>query len=200
VVQPSAPAPEPPEAKVVLPPPSPRLVTVPAGTSLPVRLVNALHSRSLEIGQSFAARLDQDLYVGNDRVSRAGSRVTGVVRDIRESGRVQGVETLVLGLESLEAEDGHGYSIETSLATFTAQESHKRDAATIGGASAVGAIIGGIAKGGKGAATGAAAGAAAGAGVVLGTRGEPVHLEAGTQLVFTLEHDLSVTLPPEDLL
>jgi hypothetical protein len=164
---------------------------------LGVNLVNALDSRSLSIGQAFDTVLAEDLVVDGSLVARAGSPATGVVRDLQLAGRVDGVETLVVALTSLEAEDGRRYPLTSSTNTYTAEKTTKRDAVTVGAASAVGALIGGIAKGGKGAATGAAAGAAAGAGVVLTTRGEPVHLQPGTWLGFTLEDGLRIPVPEQ---
>jgi len=173
------------------PPPSrPALVEVPAGTAVPVKLTFGLNSRDLKIGDSFEAELGDDLEIEGRVVARAGSPIKGVVSDLRSAGRARGVESLSLTLSSLEAQGGRDYRLDTSVATFAARETHKRDAATVGATTALGAIIGAIAHGGKGAATGAAAGAAAGTGVVLATQGDPVKLDAGTRLSFTLESPL----------
>ena len=78
---------------------------------------------------------------------------------------------------------------------MTAAESTKKDKKIVGAAAAVGLILGGIKDGKKGAAKGAATGAAAGAGIVLGSKGNPVELAAGSELDFTLTQSVRVTLP-----
>jgi hypothetical protein len=70
--------------------------------------------------------------------------------------------------------------------------SHGADAATIGGTTALGAIIGSAADWGTGAAIGAGAGAVAGIGAVLLTRGRPTILEPESQLTFRLVDPVKV--------
>ena len=60
----------------------------------------------------------------------------------------------------------------------------------IGGAAALGAIIGALAGGGKGAAIGAVSGGAAGTAVQLVTKGQHVKVPSETRLTFTLQHPL----------
>jgi hypothetical protein len=62
------------------------------------------------------------------------------------------------------------------------QDSTKDDAAKIGAASGVGAIIGAIAGGGKGAAIGAIIGGGAGTAGTMTQRGKDIRLEQGQQL------------------
>jgi hypothetical protein len=57
-----------------------------------------------------------------------------------------------------------------------------RDAAVVGGGTAVGAAIGSVIGGGGGAAVGAVIGAVAGGGIVATTRGHEIDLEPGAQL------------------
>jgi hypothetical protein len=176
------------------PAPAPE-VTLAAGTTIPVELDVTLHSRRLAAGDRFEASLARDLVAGGWTLARTGAPVVGKVVEAVEAGRVKGREQLRLTLSQLEL-DGRSYPVRASVTTFTADDSKKRDAKLIGGGAAVGALIGGIAGGGKGAATGAAIGGAAGTGTVLATRGEPVVLEAGSRLDFTLAQAVAVRLRP----
>ena len=176
----------------------PVTVAVAPGTHIGVKLDVALHSRQVRSGDRFEASLAEDLVASGRTVARAGSPVTGRVTEVVEAGRVKGREQMRLSLSDLTLA-GKTYPVETSSLTFTSEEDHGRDAAVIGSASAIGAIIGAIAKGGKGAAVGAISGGAAGTGVVLSTKGKPVVLAAGSRLDFTLEEGVRVTLPPGEL-
>jgi hypothetical protein len=62
---------------------------------------------------------------------------------------------------------------------ITAPDSHKRDAAIIGGGAGAGALIGAIADGKHGAGIGALIGAGAGTGIVLTNTGKEVLVPAG---------------------
>ncbi len=60
--------------------------------------------------------------------------------------------------------------------------SRGRDAAVVGGSTAVGAVVGSVIGGGGGAAVGAVIGAVAGGGIVATSRGHEIDLEPGAQL------------------
>jgi hypothetical protein len=62
------------------------------------------------------------------------------------------------------------------------ESSKTRDAATIGGAAAAGAVIGGVLGGGGGAAVGAVIGGVTGGGAVAASRGHEIDLEPGARL------------------
>jgi len=59
------------------PPPPPRKVTIPSGTNLAIRLVDAIDSETAQPGQSFRATLDSPLSVDGDIVVPSGHDVTG---------------------------------------------------------------------------------------------------------------------------
>src|SRR5262249_58202604 len=81
-----------------------------------------------------------------------GSRVSGVVTDATQSGKVKGLAHVAVRFDSLtpEGSDAH-YRIHTSAVGRTAENTHKRDALEIGGGAAGGAIIGALGGGKKGA-------------------------------------------------
>ena len=72
------------------------------------------------------------------------------------------------------------------------RDSTKDDAAKVGAASGIGAIIGAIAGGGKGAAIGAIIGGGAGTAGVMTQRGKDIRLERGQHLKIRTATDTSV--------
>jgi len=65
-----------------------------------------------------------------------------------------------------------------------------RSAKVIGGTTALGAVLGGIAGGGRGAAIGAGSGAAVGTGAQVITSGQRVKIPSESRLVFTLTNGI----------
>jgi hypothetical protein len=178
-------APPKPVVPVVLP------VSIPEGSALPVRLIDALNSETNQIGDSFRATLSSPVIVDGQTVIPANADVEGRVVDVKSAGRFAGQSVLTLELTRL-AVNGKSYDLRSSQWTKAGTSRGKRTAATIGGGSALGAIIGGIAGGGKGAAIGAAVGAGAGTGVQAATKGQQIDLPSETVLSFTLAGPLSV--------
>jgi len=183
-----APAPRLPE-----PPPEPHKVTLNAGMILPVRLVDGLSSERNVPGDTFTATLDKELVVDGFVIAERGARVDGKVVSVDRAGKVKGVAALAVEVTRLRTSDGQNIAVQTDSFERRAQETHKQDAAKVGGGAALGAIIGAIAGGGKGAAIGAATGGGAGAGAVLLTRGEEVRLTSETRINFRLRAPVTVT-------
>jgi hypothetical protein len=152
--------------------PKPNTVTIPAGTTLSVRLQEALSSERNLAGDTFQAVLEQPVVIDGFVIAERGSRVEGRVTELDRGGRVKGLARLVLELTKINTSDGQRVQVQTSAFERKAEESKKSDAMKVGIGAAIGAAIGGMAGGGKGAATGAGVGGAAGAGGVLLTRGK----------------------------
>jgi hypothetical protein len=203
-----APAPAPAPAPVVQPapvqtvepvrqeppaPPKPHVVTLPAGTSLNVRLSEGLSSDRNQSGDSFNATLDAPIVVDGMVIAERGSRLQGRVLDSTRAGRVKGVSHLSLQLTQLATSDGQRIAILTHPYEKEGQSSVKEDVAKTGAAAAIGAVIGAIAGGGKGAAIGAGVGGAAGAGGTMATRGKPVTLGVETRISFRLSQPVTIT-------
>jgi hypothetical protein len=111
----------------------------------------------------------------------AGSELRGRVTAAVDSGRVKGRARLAFAFDTLVV-DGESYPISARATDITAENTHKKDAAIIGGGALAGGIIGAIADGKGGAGKGALIGGAAGTGAVLATKGKQVSLPAGTQI------------------
>jgi hypothetical protein len=138
---PAAPAP-PPE------PPKPQKVTIPSGTNLAVRLVDAIDSETAQAGQSFRATLDSPLSIDGDVVIPSGYDVTGHVVDVKSAGKFAGKSELILQLDRIGV-GNKSYNIQTNQYQREGSSRGKNTAAKVGTGAAIGAIIGGIAGGGR---------------------------------------------------
>jgi hypothetical protein len=176
-------------------PPKPQKVTIPSGTTLAVRLVDAVDSETAQNGQSFHATLDSPLSLEGDAVIPSGYDVTGHVVEVQSAGKFAGKSLLVLQLDRIGV-GSKSYSIQTDQYRREGSSRTKNTAAKVGTGAAIGAIIGGIAGGGKGAAIGAAAGGGLGGGVQAATKGQQIQLPSETVLNFTLQAPVTV-LPAE---
>jgi len=202
VVDTPPPAPQPPPAVLNSPPtppaaPSeprqPHQVTIPAGTTITMRLADALSSKKNQPGDVFSGTLDQPLVVDGFAIAERGARVEGKLVDAQQAGHVKGVSQLALQLTKVHTSDGQDIAISTEKFVKEASTSHTEDAKKVGIGAVLGAAIGAIAGGGKGAAIGAGAGAAGGGGVAVATRGKPVELPVETRLTFRIEQPVTIT-------
>jgi hypothetical protein len=192
--EPPPPAPEPVVRNEPPPaPPKPNSVTIPAGTSLMVRLGETLSTERSKAGDTFSATLDQPLVVDGFVIAEKGARAQGRVVESDRSGKVRGVALMQVELTQLTTSDGQKIRVNTAFHEKKAESTTKKDAAKVGIGAALGAAIGAIAGGGKGAGVGAGVGGAAGAGDVLLTRGKPVEFPVETRLSFRLSDPVTVT-------
>jgi len=173
------------------PPPPPQKVTIPAGTTLAVRLIDAIDSEKNQPGETFRATLNSPLAVEGDVAIPSGYDVEGHIVDVKSAGKFAGQSLLVLQLDRISV-GGKSYSIETDQYKRQGSSRGKNTAEKVGAGAAIGAIIGGIAGGGKGAGIGAAAGGGLGGGVQAATKGQQIKLASETVLNFTLQNPLTV--------
>jgi BON domain len=183
-IAPVAPAPPP-------PPPPPQKVTIPAGTTLAVRLVDTIDSEKNQPGETFRATLNSPLSVEGEVAIPSGYDVEGHVVDVKSAGKFAGQSLLVLQLDRISV-GGKSYAVQTDQYKRQGSSRGKNTAEKVGAGAAIGAIIGGIAGGGKGAAIGAAAGGGLGGGVQAATKGQQIKLPTETVLNFTLQNPLTV--------
>jgi hypothetical protein len=168
-------------------------VTIAKGTSLVIRLREAIDSSKQSEGDLFTATLDKPLIVDGFVIAEKGSNVRGKIASLKRAGKVSGDAAMSLQLTEINTTDGQRVNIRTTDYHAQAPSQAKGNAEKIGAVAAVGAIIGAIAGGGKGAAIGAGAGGAAGAGGVLATRNADVRLTSETRLTFQLAEALTLT-------
>ena len=166
-------------------------ITIPAGQSMLVRMIDGVDSAKDQVGQVFHASLETDLTVGNSIVARKGTDVYGRLANAQKSGTFSGKSELQLELTRIVI-DGKDYPIVSTDYTLQGKGQGAATAKKVGGIAAAGAIIGAIAGGGKGAAIGAAAGGATGAGVQVLTKGQQVKVPSETLLEFRLQQPVMV--------
>ncbi len=167
-------------------------VTIPAGQSLLVRMIDGVDSAKNHVGDVFHASLETDLYANNTLVARKGTDIYGRLANAQEAGHLSGSAELQLELIRIVI-NGRDYPLVSSDYSLKGKGRGGDTAKKVGGGAVVGAIIGAIAGGGKGAAIGAGAGSAAGAGVQVFTRGQQVKVPSETLLEFRLQQPAVVT-------
>jgi hypothetical protein len=168
-------------------------VTIPAGQSMLVRMIDGVDSSKNHVGDIFHASLETDLTVNGTLVARKGADVYGRLAEAKEAGHFSGSSELQLELTRMVI-DGHDYPVVSSDYTLQGKGRGSNTAKKVGGGAVAGAIIGAIAGGGKGAAIGAGAGSAAGAGVQVLTRGQQVKVPSETLLEFRLQQPATVAV------
>jgi hypothetical protein len=187
---------EPPAEQAAPPPPPPpppvQKVTIPDGTQLAVRLVEALDSGRNHAGDVFHGTLAQPIVVGDKVVIPANADVTGQVTDAKDAGHFSGNSSLALKLTTLTV-NGKTYQISSDQFSQQGKGRGKNTAAKVGGGAAVGALIGGLIGGGKGAAIGAGVGAGGGTAAQGVTKGQQVTLASESIVNFKLADSLTVT-------
>lgn len=164
---------------------------VPAGTQLRVRLNDTLSSKESRAGDRFTATV-----VNPSRYEEG--KVTGHIRSIRKSGRVEGRTTMSLAFDSIRLTDGRTGPMRAEVLRVYDSDSAKnvdeegrvqsgsRGKQTLkrsGIGAVAGAVIGGIAGGGKGAAIGMIVGGAAGAGSIAVEGSKELKIERGTEML-----------------
>ena len=183
-----------PSARSISSAPSASSITIPAGTTLVVRMIDSVNSDVNKIGDRFNASLESDLAVNGSVLAPKGADVYGRLIQAREAGRIQGQAELRLELTGIKI-NNQVVPLVTGAYNVSGQSRTKNSAEKIGGGAALGAIIGAIAGGGKGAAIGAGVGAGAGTTVQVMTHGQQVHVPSETVLTFTLEQPATVPAP-----
>lgn len=170
-----------PQPVTAAPPPPPATsyqgrITLPVGTRIMVRTVDALSSGSHRAGTKFGTRLDAPITVGNQVVVPAGSVVYGRVKQAQRGGRLAKRAMLVVELSEINA-NGRLVPITTNQAG--AQGDRQGTVAKVGAATIVGAAFGGGSGAGQGAAIGGA--------IALLTPGKQIRIPPKTLLEFALQ-------------
>ena len=176
------------------PPPNGPYVTIPAGTSVFVRMIDGIDSSVNQVGDPFHASLENALVVGDRVLAPKGADAYGRLTQAKDAGKISGGAELTLELTGIRI----GNTVVTLDSTdydVTGKGRGTQSAQRIGGGAVLGTIIGAIAGGGKGAAIGGVVGAGAGTAVQVSTHGQSVRVPSETVLEFRLQSDVSAPLP-----
>ena len=161
---------------------------IPAGQELDVRLQTALSSETATPEQRFEALTVVDVMQDGQVLIPAGSRVRGVVTDVKRPGRIDRVGSLTLSFDQIEVR-GRTYPIR-AMATQVYESGGIRDeAGTAGVGAGAGAVLGGLLGGLKGAVLGAVIGAG---GAIAATEGKDVNIPAGSIVRIRLDQRVVV--------
>ncbi len=160
-----------------------KMITVPAGTTILVRMLDTVDSSKNSVGSIFTATLETNLTVNGAVVVPAGNTVYGRLAEAKQAGRATGSSELQLELTSIVVR-GTAYPILTGEYQVKGSSSGKRSAKRVVGGTGLGALIGAAAgNAGKGAAIGATVGVV---GAVV-QKGKSVNVPSETLLEFRLQ-------------
>lgn len=163
------------------PKPEPIVVRLPAGTLISVELLDELSSGVNLPGDSFRSRVLEDVTYDGYVVVPAGTTITGAVEEVAsaKNKKIGGRASLLLSFDAINL--GTGDVAISAWVTRKGKSETTKDAATIGGAAVLGAIIGHqVSDDDKGTAIGAVVGGAAGTAIAAHTHGKEVSVPAGS--------------------
>jgi hypothetical protein len=155
-----------------------RIVPVPVGTEIEVRLSSGLNSGKSAVEDRFDATTVAPVSIGGRTVVPAGSVMRGVVSSVQPATRTNRTSRMTLNFEQITV-NGRAYPMRGTLNRVISGPGLKGDATRAGAGAAVGAVIGGILGGAKGAIAGLLVG---GGGVLAATEGKEIDVPAGTVL------------------
>lgn len=178
----------------------PRTVTmsVPAGTTVSIRMNETLSTEGSQAGDSFTARLDNPIVDASGAVIvPAGATVRGRVTAVAASGRVGQTAAIKLAFESVSF-GGQSYPLHATVQSAEVQQSTRTSTAESAGKVAAGAAAGAIlgqvlGKDTESTLKGAAIGAAAGTAVAMGTTEVDAVLPQGAEVVIRVDQPITVT-------
>jgi len=187
---PPQPAPAPP------PPPQPTHVTIPAGTTVAIRMIDPVDSSKNATGQQFRASLAQSIRVHGEKVVPYGTSVVVQLVNAESAGHIKGQSELALQLMKMTFQ-GQEYGLTSDTYTMQGKSRGKQTAKRVGIGAVAGTVIGAIAGGGKGAAIGAAVGGGGTAAFQGATKGQQISIPSETQINFVLQAPVTVTVAPK---
>jgi hypothetical protein len=166
---------------------------IPQGTILRVAFDEAISSATAKVGDTVRGKLLDDVLADDGSVVAAsGSRVSGKIEHVVDSGKLARPAELRFRLTDLETRSGT-VPIQTSAYDRVGDTHTKRNVEYIAGGAAVGAIVGQILGKDTGSTLkGAAAGAAVGTGVAAATGDLDFTIDAGRTVAFTLEQPVRI--------
>ena len=165
-------------------------VSVPAGTSLSIRINQHISVKTSRAGDHFDGEIAEPVTGDIDRVIiPRGTPVFGVIDAAHQRGHFKGASILSLRLTSMTL-DGVRYPLDTRDLRRAKKGKGKRTAAFIGGGSGLGMLIGGVATGGVGLLAGGLAGAGAGTAAAGLTGNRDLEIPSESIMRFKLADDL----------
>jgi hypothetical protein len=190
----------------------PNIVTIPAGTKIPLSLKQAISTKNAREGDAVYAETAFPFVMDNRLIVPAGSFIQGKIAHVERAGHGKGRAEILMHFTSMIYPSGYTVMLPGSVENTPGAENKSvkdsegtiqqdsdtgkkvEDAAkggvygTLGGATAGGLATGGL----NGARVGAGAGAAAGIAWALLKRGNDVKLEVGTSIEMEIQRPITV--------
>jgi hypothetical protein len=200
-----------PAAQVIAPPEAPGSIAVPAGTRIPLQLINRISTKNAHEGDQVYLQSAFPVVINNSIIIPPGSYVKGTITSAKRPGRVAGKGELYLRFDSLTLPNGvtrdfkarvgaidgsNADTLDKKEGKIVSEPAKGHDVATVAETTAVGTSIGAIASRsspGLGAGIGAGAGMLVGLATVLATRGPDAVLERGSTIDMVLDREISFT-------
>ena len=184
-------------------------IMIPAGTKVPIKLENAISTKSNQQGDPVYAQTTFPVVVNERIVIPAGTYVPGRIMQIKPAPRFKGRAEVMMHFTTLIYPSGYTVMLPGSIENAPAVDKSKvkdkegtiradSDKGTKAAEVAVpaaegGALAGGLASGSRGGAlAGAGLGAAIGVGIAMFSHGNEVKLMPGTTLEVVLQRDVAV--------
>ncbi len=177
-------------------PSPPAAVSIPAGTTLTIRIDQHIGVKTSRAGDTFTGEIvDPVLAVDNSVLVPKGAVVQGIVDVSHRRGHFKGRSLLELRLTSLSL-NGKEYPLATRDLARGKKGKGRRSTALIAGGAGLGMLVGGLASGGVGVAVGGLAGGGVGTAVAGLTGNRDVDIPAESIVHFRLADDLLVQPAP----
>ena len=187
--------------------PDQTVLTIPAGTSIPLTLKQAISTKTARSGDPVYAETSFPFVLNERVVIPAGTYIQGRIERAERGGHVKGRAEVLIHFTSLIYPNGYtvmlGGSVENtpgaektsmkdSEGTIQQDSDAGRKAKAAAEGATTGAVIGAVTNGGKGAGIGAGAGAVAGLAIGMLSRGPDVRLEVGTSIQMEIQREVTV--------
>jgi hypothetical protein len=193
-------------------PHDPNVITIPAGTKIPLSLAQAISTKNAREGDAVYATTAFPFVVGNRVIVPAGAYIQGKIAHVERAGHGSGRAEILMHFTSMIYPSGYTVMLPASVENTPGADNKAvkdqegtiqqdsdtgkkvEDAAkggvygTMGGATAGGLATGGL----NGARVGAGVGAAAGIGWALLKRGPDVKLDVGTSIEMEIQRPVTV--------
>jgi len=193
VTPPAAGAPVPaPSGPTVSAVPQPVSVSIPAGTTLTIRIDQHISVKTSHPGDTFTGEVVDPVLAGDNSVLvPKGALVGGVVDISHRRGHFKGRSLLELRLTSLTL-NGTQYPLTTRDLARSKKGKGRRSTALIAGGAGMGMLVGGVASGGVGLVVGGLVGGGAGTAAAGLTGNRDIDIPAESIVHFKLADDLVV--------
>jgi hypothetical protein len=166
-------------------------ITIPAGTVIPVRMIDSISSDRNYAGQTFRGSLSAPVMVHNRAVLPRGATAYVTLVDAQSAGTIKGRSKLMVQLTRVVAPSGT-YTVHSDPVLFRGSSQTKKTAKSAGIGAAVGGGLGALFGGGKGAAIGAGIGAGTGVATRAVKGGKPIYIGSESLVNFRLAAPIRV--------